>query len=228
MWAGFALHVDPRLLPVIQMHFHHLSQAMTEGGYIGNNRLQVAPLSTVRAQQTNLLMFEMATGKSLAAGRMGEQVSEHIVELRARIANLPRTAAWRETVRFVNDYDLRLWFSPHGKCLPLIPMAMRCHELAGTASWLNREPNYATRQPSVCAGCSCFILDSRHRSFWEMRYIDNWIAYRNSERLGMEGQFRVVRDRASQAAVLLTRIGVDIGPLQAEVEERLKETSRGT
>jgi len=227
MWAGFALQVDPRLLPVIQMHFHHLSQAMTEGGYIGNNRLQVAPLSTVRAQQTNLLMFEMATGKSLAAGRMGEQVGEHIAELRARIQDLPRTAAWRETVRFVNDFDLRLWFAPHGKCLPLVPMAMRCHDLAGTASWLNREPNYSTRQPSVCAGCSCFILDSRHRGFWEMRYVENWVAYKNAERCGIGGQFRVVRDRASQAAVLLTRIGVDIRPLEARVDQRLEEMGRG-
>lgn len=223
MWASFTFHVDPRLLPVIQMHFHHLSQAMTEGGYIGRNPAQVAPLSTVRAQQTNLLMFEMATGKSLVAGRMGEQIENNLGELRRRISGMPRTAAWRETVAFVNEYDLRLWFAPHGKCLPLIPLAMRCHDLAGTASWLNREPNYATREPTVCAGCSCFIVDARHRDFWEMRYVENWTSYRKAERLGIQGEFRVVRERAYQAKALLRRIGVDTESLDAQVEVRMNE-----
>jgi len=223
MWASFALNVDPRLLPVIQMQFHHLNQVMTEGGYIGRNRLQVAPLSSVQAQQTNLLMFEMAQGKSVAAGRMGEQLEQHIGELRERIQGKPMGNAWQETVRFVNEYDLRLWFAPHGKCLPLVPPAMRCHEIAATTSWLNREPNYATRDPSVCAGCSCFVLDARHKGFWEDRYVHNWLSYRQSELMGIPGKFRVIRERAYQAKALLGRIGADTAPLDDQVEAQLKK-----
>ena len=222
MWASFALSVDPRLLPVIQMQFHHLSQAMTDGGYIGRNRLQVAPLSTVRAQQTGLLLYEMALGKSLVAGRMGEQIEQHIGELRERIEGKTTAEAWSETVQFINDYDLRLWFAPHGKCLPLVPIAMRCHEVAGTTSWLNREPNYATRDPSVCAGCSCFVLDARHKGFWDDRYIQNWLSYRHAERVGVPGEFRVIRERAYQAKALLSRIGFDTASLDEQVEAKLK------
>ncbi len=225
MWASFALRVDPRLLPAIQMQFHHLSQAITEGWYIGRNRLQVAPLSTVAAQQTNLLLYEMALGRTLVAGRMGEQLDEHIGPLRQRISRMSSNEAWNETVRFANEFDLRLWFAPHGKCLPLVPTAMRCHEIGGSTSWLRREPNYATREPSVCVGCSCFVLDARHKGFWEERYIQNWVSYRNAERMGIAGQFRVIHERASQAELLLKRIGVDVVPLAEQVKIKLKEIS---
>ncbi|MFC5354805.1 hypothetical protein [Azospirillum himalayense] len=193
LYANFALSVDPTLLPALQMHFHHLSQAMTEEGYWGRNPLQIEPLSTVQRQQTNLLMFEMATGRSLVAGRMGEQLEQHIAELSARLRGQSITEGWKTTQRFVNEYDLRLWFAPHGNCLPMVPESMRCHALAGTTSWLNRAPNFATREPSVCAGCACFVIDGRHTGFWIDRYTRNQLAYKQAERLGQAHRFRVIR-----------------------------------
>jgi hypothetical protein len=228
MWANFALAVDPRLLPVVQMHFHHLSQAMTEGGYWGRNLLQVAPLSTAKAQQTALFMYEMATGKSLVAGRMGEHVEEHIGQLRDRVKGKSTADGWKEAVQFSNEYDLRLWFAPHGKCLPLIPLSMRCHDVAGTISWLNKEPNYATRDPSICAGCSCFILDARHMGFWEDRFRQNWLRWQQAELMGFAEQFRVIRERAYQAKALLMRIGVDVNELELQVETQILEDDNAT
>lgn len=227
MWASFALGVDQRLLPVIQMHFHHLSQVVTEDSYIGRNRVQVAPLSTVRAQQTNLLMFEMATGKSLSAGRMSDQVSQNIERLRSRVQGASKAEAWRETVLFVNEFDLRLRFASHGDCLPLVPLSMRCHQVAGTSSWLNREPNYSAREPTICVGCSCFMVDKRHQGFWENRYVENQAAYLIAERAGHALLYRVVRERAHQARALLLRLGLDIAPLDVEVAARLREAKRG-
>lgn len=208
-YANFAFSVDSRLLPAVQMHFRHLSQAMTEGHYWGANQLQIEPLPTTQRQQTALLMYELATGKALVAGRMGDQLSSHLDQLRNIIVDRGRAAAWQAAINFVFEYDLRLWFAPHGKCLPLVPANMRCHRMAGTSSWLNKEPNYETREPSVCAGCSSFVLDSRHRQFWEERFITNWASYRAAEKNGLASAFRVVRDRAAQARALLSAIGVD-------------------
>ncbi|WP_324750099.1 hypothetical protein SH591_00700 [Sphingomonas sp. LY54] len=221
MWASFAYGVDPRLLPALQMQFHHLSQEITSGGYIGKNRHQVAPLQAVRTQQTVLTMFELATGRSLLSGQMGERLEKHILELRERIDGQSTSRAWRETAKFVSKYDLRLWFAPHGKCLPLNPLAMRCHDVAGTTSWLNKQPNYATREPSVCAGCKCFLLDGRHQHFWEDRYIRNLFSYRQAQLDGEETRFRVILGRANQAKVLLSHLGVDVAHLDQIVEDRL-------
>ena len=85
MFADFALSIDPRLLPALQTHFHHLDQAITEGGYWGKNRAQVEPLSTVRAQQINQTLFDLVTGRGKIAGRMGEHLEANLDELRARV-----------------------------------------------------------------------------------------------------------------------------------------------
>jgi hypothetical protein len=104
--------------------------------------------------------------------------------------------------------------------MPLSPGKMRCHEVAGTSRWLNREPNYTVREPSLCAGCACFVLDGRHSEFWQDRFIKNWASWKQAERNGQTGDFRVVKDRANQARALLTRLGLDAAPLEAIAEER--------
>ena len=223
-WAAFTLAVDPRLMPAIQMQFHHISLAMTEGSYIGNNPIQVESLQAVSRQQRNLLIYETVMGKSLLAGHMGEQIEEHIGVLREQIKNLPTSDGWKETVHFCEENDLKIFFAPHGKCMPLSPVKMRCHESAGTTSWLNTEPNYSTREPSLCAGCNCFILDIRHKAFWEDRYLQNWISYKRAEQMGIEGQFHVVKERAEQAGKLLRKIGIDTEQLDNKIKFSLNET----
>jgi hypothetical protein len=95
---------------------------------------------------------------------------------------------------------------------------MRCHQLAGTSSWLNKEPNYETREPGVCAGCPSFVIDSKHRTFWEDRFLANMTAFRAAVRAGNGDTFRVIGDRAAQARALLVAIGADIGALEARVD----------
>ena len=73
----------------------------------------------------------------------------------------------------------------------------------------NKEPNYSTREPSVCTGCACFVLGVRHKSFWEQRYLQNWASYKKAERESIQGVFRVIKERYLQAGKLLKKIGVD-------------------
>lgn len=221
-WAQFTLAVDPRLLPAIQMQFHHLSLAMTEVGYIGNNPLLLDALDSVARQERNLMVFESATGKRLLAGRMGDQIESAIQKMRPQIQNLPTSDAWKKVVSFCDDIGLHIFFSAHGKCCPTRPSEMRCHEDAGSPTWLRLTPNHAFREPSRCAGCACFVLDSRHQAFWENRYLQNWISYGESEKLGISRQYNVVKERAEQAGRLLRKMGVDTIHLDEIIQSKLK------
>ena len=208
-YANFALATDTRLLPAVQMQFKHMSSAMTEAGYWGSKRTQIEPINSMQQQQTALMIFEAATGQGLLAGRMGEQIEEHIGDLRTTIEGLGRSSAWHETVRFVEKFDLRLWFAPHGKCMPLAQREMRCHELAGTTPNGSLQPNYEWREPSTCIGCTNFVLDQRHKAFWLNRFVEYSSAVTaHSSDGSARGALRVMSERAVQAKILLRKLGM--------------------
>jgi hypothetical protein len=221
-WAQFVFAVNPKLMPAIQLQFHHLSLAMSDSGYIGNNPLLVTAMDSVATQQRNLLIFETVLGRQPLSGKMGEQIERATRNLAAQLKDLPISDAWQRTVQFCDDNDLKIFFNPHGKCVPLATSKMRCHNEIGTPLGLRVQPNSATRQPTMCAGCDCFVLDSRHAPFWEDRYLQNWISYKRAERMGGTGQFRVIKDRAVQAGKLLKKIGIDIELLDQKVNLALK------
>ncbi|WP_147707738.1 hypothetical protein [Microvirga massiliensis] len=219
--AHFVFNTDSKLLPALQIQFHHISLAMTESSYLGHNQALFETFSSVRRQETASFIYEaLFSGRSLA-GRMGEQLTRYMDEVRELVHDLTPPRAWQRIFSFVETADLKLWFSPHGKCLPLNPGHMRCHDLAGTASWQNREPNYSARSPSVCVGCPSFVLDERHVAFWEQRYIDNWVAFKRAEIGQGLGGFRAVRARADQAKALLMQIGADIESLETRARQHL-------
>jgi len=221
-FAAFTLGVDAGLLPALQMHFHHVSQAVTDYAYWGNNRLQVDPLSTVRSQQTNLLLFQLATGRTLLAGAMGEQLESHVAEIRARVAGKSASDAWKEVASYRAETDLRLWFAPHGMCLPMDRSEMRCHRDSQLSPWLRMQPHYAARESSTCIGCKCFVVDRRHSSYWEDKFTSNWISYRKAQAAGLhEGSFRVVKLRAAQARALLIKLGIDAESIEGRLEVEL-------
>ncbi len=222
-WAQFVFAVHPKLMPAIQLQFHHLSIAMSDSGYIGNNPLLVTAMDSVATQQRNLLIYETILGRQPLAGKMGEQIERATRELAVQVKGLPTSDAWQRTVQFCDDNDLKIFFNPHGKCVPLATSEMRCHNEVDTPLVLRVQPNSATRQPSLCAGCECFVLDSRHAPFWEDRYLQNWIAYKRAERMGVIGQFRVIKDRAVQAGKLLKKVGIKIELLDQKVDLALKE-----
>ena len=212
--AHFVFSTDSRLLPALAMQFHHVSLAMTEEGYLGLNREMAETLDGVRMQETARYLHELATGRPLA-GRMGEHLAEQAGALRAAVEGLPPTAAWMRMVRLVEESGLRLWFAPHTNCLPLVARDMRCHQVAGTWPGLAREPNRLAQEPSVCAGCTCAVMDERHLPFWKVRFSRNLIAWRAAERVGQATEFAVVRARTAQSRAILARFGVDVLALEA-------------
>lgn len=207
--AHFVFNTDNQLIPALAMQFQHISLAMTEQGYLGKNVIFLDAADSIRLQETTSLIYEVLYGKSQVAGRMADQIREHGDQVRIAVADAVGMAAWRRIFHFVVEKGLKIWFTPHGKCLPIKPRAMRCHQIAGTQPNFAREPNYATREPSVCAGCSCFALDGRHVEFWKARYARYWLAWKEAQSNGQTEGFRVVKERALQSRALLHALGVD-------------------
>jgi len=217
-WAQFALACDPRLLPAIQMQFHHLSLAMTEGGYIGRNPLLLGEISSMSVQKVYLTVFDSVMGKSALAGRMGEQLEFSLAKLRHEVGELPTSIKWQRAVEWSDRNDLKMFFTAHATCCPTRASEMRCHDASGTPIWLRKAPNTATREPSLCAGCACAIMDISHEPFWSDRYVACETSARQAAAAGLHiGSFREIRFRADQARNILRKFGSDIGALDARV-----------
>jgi integrase len=217
-WAQFALACDSRLLPAIQMQFHHISLAMTEGGYIGRNPLLLDELDSMSTQKTNLAIFDIIVGKSKLAGRMGEQLEQALAKLRAEAGELPTSERWRQAVEWTERNGLKMFFTAHATCCPTRTSEMRCHDASNTPVWLRKAPNTATREPSVCAGCACAIMDKSHEPFWSDRYVGCEVSVRQAEAAGAHsGPFREIRFRAEQARGILKKFGANLDALDALV-----------
>lgn len=220
-WAQFTLACDSRLLPAIQMQFHHLSLAMTEGGYIGNNPLLLDELNSMGVQKVYLAVFDSVVGKTKLAGRMGEQLECSLAQLRAEAITLPKTETWQRAVEWADRNDLKMFFTAHATCCPTRASEMRCHDASDTPVWLRKAPNTATREPSVCAGCACAIMDQSHESFWSERYVGCAVSLKQAERASADvGPFREVRFRADQARSILKKFGADLDALDARIASK--------
>lgn len=226
-FGHFAANIDRRLLPMLQMNFHHVSAAMTDGAYTGNPILE-RDMNDVRHQDLAFASLDIARGASGMAGRYGERLEQKIVdELGGRIAELSVEDAYLEAYVYVEDAGItRMFFEPYGICGALSASEMNCHEVGGTsdvARWEPRlTPNYETRHPSLCAGCACFAIARRHRPYWESRYIDNAAQLRVFEALGhegllVEGHLLLTQAQAQQSLAICRKLGSDMD----ELEERL-------
>jgi hypothetical protein len=234
-FGHFAANIDRRLLPMLQMNFHHVSAAMTDGHYTGNPVLE-RDMNDVRHQGLAFASLEIAHGASGMAGRYGEGLERQIVaELGSRITGLSAEDAYLEAFVYVEEAGItRMFFEPYGICGALRASEMACHEVGGTADvaqWEPRlTPNYETRQPSLCAGCARFAIATRHRPYWELRYIDNAAQLRVAEALGqngplIDGYLLLSQAHAQQSLAICRKLGSDMDELKcrlaAEVTEAL-------
>lgn len=196
-FALFLFRVNSGLLPAISRHFHHLSMAMTERGYIGNDVDLIDTLDSVRVMESARFMLEFAEGRRAAVG----SVAKHVQRFRDELSEQKVEANLAAMEAFVIENDLRIFLLPYGHCfLPLQPEASRCHELGNSSHWSRRGPNVAFRSPSVCAGCKLFIADNRHLEVWQEREL----AYaRALDGLQNDPAMRVVKRRHDQAKTMV-------------------------
>lgn len=210
-FARYVFQTDSRMIPAIAQQFHHLSLAMTEQGYLGSDPLLIEEMDRTRKASTVDFLYRAARGMGPIAGRLAKVITEHRSELQEIISGKSEGDGKRSLERWVVNRDLQIFFAPHGKCfIKLAPTSARCHEVSGSAHWSINEPNYATRHPSLCAGCSCFAVDNAHVQFWLKRYIENQRAWLLAQKDQKERDYRVVRERADQSLAILLALNEPI------------------
>jgi hypothetical protein len=218
-FAQFTASIDARLVEAIQDQFKHVSLAMTMQGYL--NTAQLAAISKgqyIRARQS---IFAHMRRNAPLAGRMGEQIEQHIpANLKTEMQRLPPAEAWKKVVAWVDEREFKLFFAPHGKCNPLNPTSMRCHEVAGTTDWLPQQPNYQMRTPALCAGCKCFVVDEQHQDFWIQSYVEDSKALRCAT---TPDGYRAVIAYVNTARGLLNKLNVDVDGLDQRIEAELAQ-----
>ncbi|MBU1776197.1 MAG: hypothetical protein KJ899_06115 [Gammaproteobacteria bacterium] len=220
---NFALYVyrtDSRMIPAIAQQFKHLSLAMTEQSYIGNDATLLDDFNSVRRQETTRFFVETSRGNRLVTGRMADVIDRHRDEINDLISNMSERDAHHAIDRWCIENDLRIWYADHGKCFGgLNPTKMRCNELGETLSWLNDMPNYQVREPGICIGCASYAIDHEHFEYHKQRYIKNQRAWLRAKEQGMESQYRVARERAKQAQAVLRVLKIDLPEVKANDAE---------
>jgi hypothetical protein len=213
------------------MHFHHVSIAMTEGGYVGRDPALLDELDSARSQMTALGMYEIAHGQMSLKnmGPAGDQVRNTIYEtLRPRIEGQSESVAWRETIRFQEEFGAVFSFSPYATCAAYMLPEMRCHEEAGTmvlARWRhNLQPNYQSRRPELCGDCPNAMFDRRHRPFWVSRYATNKRAVEERRYRNDTAGLRVFEANMLQARNVLRQMGEDVEALDSFIDAGMDPT----
>ena len=209
-FVKYVCGTDSRMLPAVNRHYKHMSMAMTEG-YLGRNPMLQDAFESNLNESSSRYIYEFARGKQAPAGRMAKLIEEHRAELQKLTEGKDEGDGRKEVHRWVCHNGLRIFFSEHGKCFfAADPLGARCHQEAGTVHWLNSEPNYSTRRPSLCLGCPCFLVDEEHVDFWLQRYIENRKAFDQGAAIGKAGDYRVAHERAQQSAAVLVALNIPI------------------
>ena len=155
-FARFIARRDRSQLLALSDHLKHASIAMTAKGYVGND-FDLKELIDHEGQAETALALDRFLASDRLAGRMGERITDQNAAFRGRAGEQVR----RDYIAFVlAETDLRVHACDYGWCV-FQPETARCGGIAG--------PSEAGRGPSTCLGCVNFVVDERHRSYWQDR-----------------------------------------------------------
>ncbi|MDZ7787445.1 MAG: hypothetical protein U5K73_04710 [Halofilum sp. (in: g-proteobacteria)] len=137
LFANFALRVSPQLLSALQMHFHHVSQAMTDGGYRMSDPALLREVDDVRKQQAARLMLELIQDPDQhLAGSYGEQIEDRLrADLIPQVESKGTREAFVDVYAWVDDNDLHWYHQPHAICGAVAASEMACHQAAGNGAY---------------------------------------------------------------------------------------------
>lgn len=194
------------MLPALTLHFKHMSLAMTEEGYLGNDPELLSALESANVRETTQFLLEGARGTIPIAGGMAELVRRHRDSLRAIIGDATGDNAYEAMEAYVIEQNLRIWMHDDGNCLIGVqPSGSRCHELAGTNGADTLRPSFPTRAPDVCNQCDCYAVIPRNVTFWRNRLEENKAILAVAEQAGRYKEYAICRERIRQSEGILKR-----------------------
>ena len=155
-FARFIAQRDRSQLLALSDHLKHASIAMTAKGYVGND-FDLNELIDHEGQKETALALDRFLASDRLAGRMGERITGENAAFRGRAGEQVR----KDYIAFVlAETDLSVHACDYGWCVFQAETA-RCGGIA--------RPSDAGRSPSTCLSCTNFVVDERHRGYWQDR-----------------------------------------------------------
>lgn len=218
-FASFSIQVDSKMLPAIAMHFKHVSHAITETGYIGNNPGLLIERDSLALQKTAKLFFDVISGNLDLAGRRGIMLKNELLKLRDNYESESLDKKWSIAEDYAKNIGVYAWFEPDGGCLPLDSSEMRCYTIDGDRpKYGDIHPKLKNRRVSVCSGCKNYFLTTENKERWISRYRENYLFFKQQKYLNNDGKIFEKRALVSENWLRKLNENVDDLKLQVEVE----------
>jgi sulfur relay (sulfurtransferase) DsrF/TusC family protein len=151
-FARFVATRDKTQLLGLAEHFKHAQIYVTSGSYVGYD-FELSQLIGAEVQEQTALALATIINADRLAGRMGERIEKSPL-FRGRIGAELRD----DYVAFIlSETDLAIHACEYGWCV-FQPEVAKC---GGTA-----EPDYQTRTPRLCSGCTNFVATEEHTGYW--------------------------------------------------------------
>ncbi|KWT73017.1 hypothetical protein [Comamonas testosteroni] len=216
-FASFSVQVDPRVLPAIALHFKHVSHAITETGYIGNNPGLLIDRNSLALQRTAKLFFDVMSGSTELAGRRGVMLEKEILKKHNVYSISGPEEKWAIAEDYVRNIGVYAWFEPEGGCLPLDTSEMLCYRVDDDRPKYGKiQPKFENRRVSLCSGCKNYFLTNDNKEQWISRFRENYLFFKQQSYFNVNAT--IFERRASTASAWLRRLGHDVEKLRSEVD----------
>lgn len=207
-FAQFVFRTSPGLLISLRDHFKHISEVVTDEGYIGNDAKLLEDLQSERVQETTKTLLEMALGKRVGAGSVQHLIDRYREDLVQQIRAMAGEDDEQKALALVCQHDIRIWNGVYAACfMNLLPHKSKCNEIGGVPISVRDRPDYGTRSPGVCASCRCSGILPEHGEFWRQRLSENEALAAEERRLGSFGaEWSIAAKRAAQSRSILNAL----------------------
>jgi integrase len=169
-FATNILRADSRLLNAVRRHFKHMNLATTEGEYVGHSIEVLEDIDEAQVQMTLRFLRDHTRGGAPTIGRTGTLIKRNL----KRIALMEEGGypdIGKDMAEVLRASETGLWHADHGSCaINVSPGHARCHQVAGTVTYLNDRPNFEEQRAELCAGCRCFVADGSNLPYWRQRF----------------------------------------------------------
>lgn len=207
-FAQFVYRTRPALITQLRHHFRHMSEQITDQGYIGNDPELLADLEGERTMATARMMLEISLGRMVVAGPAATLLKKHANSVAQSIEDVEGTGVTEKAAALVEIADIRIWTGTYASCLiNIMPSKSSCNSQAAMLPRAAR-PNFGTRSPGLCATCQCCVILPEHREFWEDRLKANELLVAEEERRGQQlSRGSAAARRAAQSRSIVARLG---------------------
>lgn len=170
-FARYVYQCDSTMIPAISLHYKHVSLAMTEQGYIGNDKDLTMAMQDAVTISTIEALTDLVGGKKRPRGKLMEIIRHKEIEVRfGNYSDEEKERAIEETVKSssIRVHKCTHNNKEHGQCW-YRPGTGNCSENCEFGGYLSLGPDKSLMSPTVCHICVNFIVNDDHKIFWEER-----------------------------------------------------------